>query len=99
MLAAHAQCWPKLKRATHTTVLVSDICSPATHASAVDCVTGSWSSFGNCSVSCGSGFKTRSREILVESVGDGKACGPVIDTAECLNMPCPGEKCLVSIDV
>jgi hypothetical protein len=36
-----------------------------THEAAVDCVVSRWSQWSACSVSCGRGFKTKTRTIMV----------------------------------
>ncbi|CAE7555101.1 Hmcn1 [Symbiodinium pilosum] len=40
----------------------------------VDCEWGSWTQWSNCSTSCNSGTRTRSREVAVPADGGGKKC-------------------------
>ena len=40
-----------------------------------DCVVSNWSSFSQCSHSCGVGYRQRSRKILTISAAGGAACG------------------------
>lgn len=40
----------------------------------VNCVVSSWTTWSQCSVSCGQGFKTKTRAILVEPKNGGTAC-------------------------
>ena len=62
----------------------------------VDCVVGNWSTWGDCSQSCGEGLQERGREILVQSDYNGIACPS--DLAEmqfCIIEDCPeGKKCI-----
>ena len=47
----------------------------------------SWSIFGDCTVTCGGGTKTRSRECL-----HGPGCpGDYLDIMDCSTSPCPGD--------
>jgi len=54
---------------------------------------GSWSEFGNCSVTCGGGNQTRTRTCSDGDDNDGESgCDDVItiDTRECNTQCCPG---------
>ncbi|OII75588.1 uncharacterized protein cubi_02109 [Cryptosporidium ubiquitum] len=60
----------------------------------VDCQVGEWSSWSVCSTSCGEGFQSRSRELLVPSLG--KKCELATEELrECFEGPCPSS-CRVS---
>ena len=56
-----------------------------------DCAWSSWSSWSECSVSCGSGEKTRTRTILKEAELDGNKCSDEAksETKTCQMDPCP----------
>ncbi|XP_071452717.1 spondin-1 [Hetaerina americana] len=47
---------------------------PPKPESRIDCVATDWSSWGPCSVSCGSGFKEKVRVVKVAAVNGGKPC-------------------------
>ena len=49
----------------------------------VDCVLSAWSSFGACSVTCGSGMGSRTRSITTTPVGTGKACEALASSQVC----------------
>eukprot|EP00930_Biecheleria_cincta_P043973 TRINITY_DN30169_c0_g2_i1.p1 TRINITY_DN30169_c0_g2~~TRINITY_DN30169_c0_g2_i1.p1 ORF type:complete len:1516 (+),score=202.90 TRINITY_DN30169_c0_g2_i1:88-4635(+) len=54
-----------------------------------DCAFHDWTSWSNCSVSCGQGFQLRTREMNYEQFG-GKSCnGSVFQNQECSPAPCP----------
>ncbi|KAG8330791.1 Spondin-1 [Homalodisca vitripennis] len=40
----------------------------------VDCVMSPWSQFTSCSVTCGTGFREKTRTVLVEPKNGGQAC-------------------------
>ena len=48
-----------------------------------------WSSFGACSVSCGGGVHTRSRECVGGDVGDLGCTGILQEVESCNEQPCP----------
>jgi hypothetical protein len=60
----------------------------------VDCAYGPWSAWGACPVTCGSGTKTRTRQVQTPAKGNGKTCdqvGPSIDSkVGCRDMPACG---------
>jgi hypothetical protein len=60
-----------------------------THQCPVDCVVSSFSKFGACSKSCGSGSKTRTRSVVTKSKNGGIRCPPLRDDARCNEGACP----------
>ena len=56
-----------------------------------------WSAYGDCSVTCGNGSRTRSRECdLPEPSGGGSPCsGESQQTVECKEITCPGMSLLL----
>jgi hypothetical protein len=54
----------------------------------VDCVEGQWSSFDDCTLTCGTGSRTRTRSIAQPRHG-GVSCGNSFETAECNAFACP----------
>lgn len=66
----------------------SEACN--TQACPVNCVWGPWSSFTTCSVPCGGGSQTRTREEEVSAANGGTACvGPATETQTCNTQLCP----------
>jgi hypothetical protein len=57
----------------------------------VDCKLTHWSSWHTCSVTCGSGTRTRHRQVLVDSAYGGALCPPLSDTSDkkCNVAVCP----------
>jgi len=54
------------------------------------CQFGNWSEWGTCSVSCGGGQKTRTRDVLHPAFQNGKPCdGDLSETVECSMEQCP----------
>jgi len=66
---------------------------------AVDCKAGKWSSWGDCSKSCGigdgSGAQARTRQIVQPALRGGKACPTLTDSRACNLLPCPVD-CILS---
>lgn len=54
-----------------------------------DCVQTDWELWSQCSVSCGSGYRTRSRITRTPPEVGGRLCGPTLETDVCFNAPCP----------
>nr|XP_026689790.1 thrombospondin type-1 domain-containing protein 7B-like isoform X3 [Ciona intestinalis] len=54
-----------------------------------DCVVSSWSSWGVCSQSCGSGSQTRTRHVTVNPAHCGSACPSLQDSRGCTGTQCP----------
>ena len=53
-----------------------------------DCEMSDWSVWGDCTKSCGGGTQTRTRTVLKQPVGKGKACGDLTDTQNCNTNAC-----------
>lgn len=67
------------------------LCVPG--AGPKDCELGVWSSWSQCSVSCGDGTMDRSRSVKFEGATGGKSCDPVLrELTSCTGPSCiPGE--------
>jgi hypothetical protein len=65
----------------------SDDCN--TQACPVDCVEETWSGYSACTVTCGTGFETRTRTIKTAAVNGGAACGRMQEAQLCNIQPCP----------
>jgi hypothetical protein len=61
----------------------------------VDCNVSDWSNWSNCSVSCGSGWQERERNIITQPKGTGTKCPELTDTRACNTNVCPVD-CKVS---
>jgi len=56
----------------------------------VNCQWSTWSEYGTCSSSCGSGSQVRSRRVLVEAANGGLECtGSAGESRTCNTAPCP----------
>lgn len=53
-----------------------------------DCELSPWTEFSPCSVTCGSGTKTRTREVLKQPTEKGLPCGKLSNTVPCHLAPC-----------
>jgi len=54
-----------------------------------DCIMSQWSEYSPCSVECGPGQKTRTRDVTQEATPTGQYCdGDLVDTAPCEEKPC-----------
>jgi hypothetical protein len=70
-------------------------CPPLTETQAcneqpcpVDCVVGEWSEWSTCSVDCGGGTQTRTREITIQPAHGGMECPVLSETQACNEQPC-----------
>lgn len=52
----------------------------------VDCVVSEWLT-GKCDATCGSGSAIQTRTIIVEPLGGGKSCPPLVQTVPCVDLP------------
>lgn len=55
----------------------------------IDCIQSEWSRYGLCSLTCGGGIQTRTRDTLVEAANGGIACGPTVGIQACNIQVCP----------
>ena len=56
----------------------------------INCVWGAWNTYSACSVTCGGGFKNRTRQFFVASTCGGVECqGPSNQSIQCNPKPCP----------
>ena len=58
--------------------------------SSVDCKVGDWSAWGDCSVTCAGGSKTRARDVIEDAKNGGAACSDLEETEMCNTEECPG---------
>ena len=58
--------------------------------SSVDCEVGNWKIWGECSVTCNGGTKTRAREVIEERENGGATCPVLEETMACNTKECPG---------
>jgi len=56
---------------------------------AKDCEISTWSAYGACDRSCGSGVKTRTRSVVKYPQFGGKLCPKLDDISRCNEQPCP----------
>jgi hypothetical protein len=61
----------------------------------IDCVLSGWTSFGDCSKSCGIGSKLRTRSIITDVSNGGKQCDRLKTNDPCNKFACPVD-CVVS---
>lgn len=55
----------------------------------LNCVQTDWRPWSPCSVSCGSGYRTRSRTTRSHPEPSGRPCGPLSETDVCFSASCP----------
>ena len=67
----------------------------------VDCKVGDWKPWGECSLTCGGGTKTRARDVIVEPEYGGETCPALEETMVCNTIQCPGAliPCLLTMTV
>jgi len=73
----------KKARYYHAVVDLSQFCS-------VDCKVEDWSSWSDCSATCGGGTKTRGRGVVQEAENGGAACPALEEKEPCNTDQCPG---------
>ena len=56
----------------------------------VDCEVEDWSSWSDCSATCGGGNKTRGRGVVQEADNGGTACPALEEVKACNSDQCPG---------
>jgi hypothetical protein len=54
-----------------------------------DCVVSGWTTFGECTKSCGTGTKAKSRSVAVDQKHGGKICPTLSTSAVCNDFMCP----------
>eukprot|EP00933_Yihiella_yeosuensis_P057696 TRINITY_DN5769_c1_g2_i1.p1 TRINITY_DN5769_c1_g2~~TRINITY_DN5769_c1_g2_i1.p1 ORF type:complete len:1326 (+),score=179.83 TRINITY_DN5769_c1_g2_i1:153-4130(+) len=62
------------------------------HSCPVDCELADWDDWSSCSISCGSGYATRKREVKVSAQYGGKECSntsKLVETKDCSKALCP----------
>ena len=57
----------------------------------VDCELSDWGAFGECSVTCGEGIKTKTRTTIASPEHGGQACGDLSLNQTCNPDPCPSK--------
>ena len=62
----------------------------------LDCKVSPYSDFNDCSLTCGGGTKTRTRDIIQNPTGTGLACPVLSETEPCNTQPCVEGDCKVS---
>jgi len=86
---------PSVASSTGTATPTSDTSPGSSGAStptAQDCVLGSWSDSSQCSVECGGGTKTQTKDILIRDAHGGAVCPPLSNLTQkvgCNQQPCP----------
>ena len=61
--------------------------------SVADCELSEWWDWSSCSVTCGNGTMTRTRDIVTQPVGGGAACGATEDETACNYGDCGTQLC------
>ena len=56
--------------------------------SLVDCQWGAWTPWSPCSKVCGTGLKSRSRQIAIEASGGRTCTGSTQESIQCVNRAC-----------
>mmetsp|Transcript_24547 Transcript_24547/g.47737 ORF Transcript_24547/g.47737 Transcript_24547/m.47737 type:complete len:419 (-) Transcript_24547:124-1380(-) len=68
-------------------------------ACATDCQVDAWTSFGECSQTCGPGHHIRKRKVNIATAHGGKACPKVEEVQDCNTGDCPKEEVQSSINM
>lgn len=63
--------------------------TPIIESTPVDCSVSNWSSWGDCSVTCGGGSQIQTRSIVTQPVNGGAACPILIQSQSCNTQACP----------
>jgi len=61
------------------------------HACPIDCVLSEWSEWSDCSATCGSGYRLKTRQIVTPPTGAGKQCQDFYIEETCSQPPCARE--------
>lgn len=61
-----------------------------------DCLLGEWGEWGQCSATCGGGYKRRHREVQEAPANGGAPCGALEEFEPCAEFSCFGSDCEVS---
>ena len=84
------QLWRKRSLATLTSAqVISHSCEQFFNCS-VDCKVEDWSSWSECSATCGGGTRTRERKVVQEPENGGAACQDREEEESCNTEPCEG---------
>lgn len=58
----------------------------------IDCRVSAWSTWSECTQSCGTGWQTRTREVLINPSTYGKSCPKKMKRKrKCRHLPCPAD--------
>ncbi|XP_075443351.1 thrombospondin type-1 domain-containing protein 7A [Ascaphus truei] len=64
-----------------------------------DCIVSEFSSWSECSKSCGSGLQHRTRHVVATAQFGGSACPNLTEFQNCQSSPCQGEESMYSLSV
>ena len=84
------QLWRKRSLATLTNAQVIFFPMNKSLAGSVDCEVEDWSSWSECSATCGGGTRTRERKVVQEPENGGAACQDREEEESCKTEPCEG---------
>ena len=71
-------------------IIMGDCLYFSFHFPTVDCEVEDWSSWSDCSATCGGGTKTRGRGVVQEAENGGAACPTLEEEEPCNTDQCPG---------
>ena len=66
--------------------------------SSVDCKVGKWKAWGECSLTCGGGIKTKTREVIQQPNQRGEKCPTLEERDVCNTEECPGSLLILLFD-